>query len=110
MATKQTPIRPAVAPGHFIREELQARKWSQETLAAKMGRPYQTVNGIINGHKRVTAETAIELGEAFGTSAMLWLNLESACQLYKVIQKNMETTLRAAGSGSPPRRHGPPED
>ncbi len=87
MATKKIPIRPAVAPGHFIRQELQARGWSQESLAAKMGRPYQTVNGIINGHKRITAETAIELGDAFGTSAILWLNLDSAYQLYKASQK-----------------------
>jgi addiction module HigA family antidote len=87
VARKQSAIRHAVAPGHFIREELQAREWSQEALAAKMGRPYQTVNGIINGHKRITAETAIELGDAFGTSAMMWLNLESAYQLYKASQK-----------------------
>ncbi len=87
MATKQNAIRYAVAPGHFIREELQARGWSQESLAAKMGRPFQTINGIINGHKKITAETAIELGEAFGTSAIMWLNLESSYQLYKASQK-----------------------
>ena len=62
MAAKQSQIRPAPRPGHFIREELQAREWSQKTLAAKMGRPFQTVNRIINGHKRITAEMAIELG------------------------------------------------
>ena len=95
MTTKQASIRHAVAPGHFIREELQARGSSQETLAAKMDRPYQTVNGIINGHKRITAETAIELGAAFGTSAIMWLNLESAYQLYKASQKKKAETRRA---------------
>ena len=87
MAMKQVPIRFAVEPGYFIREELEARGWSQEQLAAKMGRPYQAVNAIINGHKIITAETAIELGQAFGVSAMYWLNLETAFQLYKASQK-----------------------
>ena len=87
MATKQTPIRFAAPPGHLIREELEARGWSQEKLAAKMGRPYQTLNGIINGHKMITADTAIELGNAFGTSAIFWLNLETAYQLYKASQR-----------------------
>ena len=87
MATKHTPIRFAVPPGYFIREELEARGWSQETLAAKMGRPYQALNAIINGHKIITADTAIELGDAFGTSAIYWLNLQTAFQLFKAAQK-----------------------
>ena len=92
MATKKEPIRYAVHPGHFIREEIEARGWTQEELAAKMGRPFQVVNSIINGHKRVTAETAMELGEAFGTSAIMWLNLESSWQLWKVSQKKKEAS------------------
>lgn len=87
MTAKQTPIRFAVPPGYFIREEIEGRGWSQEKLAASMGRPYQALNAIINGHKIITADTAIELGEAFGTSASYWLNLETAWQLYKADQK-----------------------
>ena len=87
MATKQTPIRFAVPPGEIIREELEARGWSQEKLAAEMGRPYQALNAIINGHKKITADTAIDLGDAFGTSAVYWMNLEAAYQLYKAYQK-----------------------
>jgi addiction module HigA family antidote len=110
MATKQTPIRFAVPPGYFIREELEARGWSQEKLAAKMGRPYQAVNAIINGHKLVTAETAIELGDALGTSAIYWLNLQTAYQLYKASQKKKavatseRANAREAGSGGKVRR------
>jgi len=47
-----------------------------------MGRPCQALNAIINGHKTITADTAIELGDAFGTSAVYWLNLQTAYQLY----------------------------
>jgi len=103
MATKPTPIRFAVSPGYFVREELEARGWSQEKLAAKMGRPYQTVNAIINGHKSITADTAIELGSAFGTSAAYWLNLQTAHQLYKASQKRklVVTAKKMIARGAP---------
>ncbi len=65
-------------PGEFIRDELEARGWTQEEFADILGRPLQTVNQIINGKKEITAETARAIAEAFGTSAELWLNLQSA--------------------------------
>jgi len=68
-------------PGEFIREELEARDWTQSDLARILGRPLQAVNMIINGRKAITPETAIELAAAFGTSAELWMNLETAYRL-----------------------------
>lgn len=65
----------------MIREELDARSWTQRDLAEVLGRPIQTVNQIVNGRRRITPETAVELGEAFGTSPELWLNLETAWRL-----------------------------
>jgi HTH-type transcriptional regulator / antitoxin HigA len=68
-------------PGDFIREELEARGWSQSDLARILGRPLQTVNLIVNGKKEVTPQTALELAAAFGTSPELWLNLETSYRL-----------------------------
>ena len=68
-------------PGEFIREELEARAWTQRDFAQILGRPLQNVNNIINGRTAVTAATAKQLALAFGTSAELWLNLETAYQL-----------------------------
>ena len=70
-------------PGVFIREELQARGWTQRDLAEVLGRPLQFVNELINGRKRLTAEAVKQLAAAFGTSPELWLNLENAyrCRL-----------------------------
>lgn len=68
-------------PGEFIREELDARGWTQTDLAEIMGRPLPVLNQIIAGKKAITPETAHELGEAFGTSSELWLNLEMAYRL-----------------------------
>jgi HTH-type transcriptional regulator/antitoxin HigA len=68
-------------PGDFIREELDARGWTQSDLAEIMGRPTETINRIIAGKLAITPETAKGLGAAFGTSADYWLNLESQFQL-----------------------------
>lgn len=65
-----------VPPGRSLKRALDARGWSQRTLAEIIGRPEQAISEIVNGKKRITAETALELGEAFGTSAEYWMNLE----------------------------------
>jgi HTH-type transcriptional regulator/antitoxin HigA len=69
-------------PGEFIREELEARGWTQADLAAIMGRPVQAINGIVTGSRSVTPQTAQELGAALGTSAQLWLNLQASFDLH----------------------------
>jgi len=69
------------SPGEYIRDELDARRWTQEKLAQIMGRPETVLSQIINGSKAITTQTAKELAAAFGTSAELWMNLESAYRL-----------------------------
>lgn len=78
------PFRAAEAfhPGEYLREELDARRWSQSDFARIIGRPLQTVNEIVNAKKRVTAETALAIGEALGTGPEVWINLQSAYDLW----------------------------
>ena len=45
-------------PGEFIKEELEARGWTQTDLAAILGRPFQLVNDIITAKRTITPETA----------------------------------------------------
>lgn len=71
-------------PGEFLKDELEARNWSQTEFAEIIGRPVRLVNELIAGKKSVTPETAIQLGASLGTSAELWMNLESQYQLSKV--------------------------
>jgi HTH-type transcriptional regulator/antitoxin HigA len=71
-------------PGEFLRDELDARGWTQTEFAEIIGRPHRVVNELISGKRGVTPETARELAAAFGTSAELWMNLESAYRLSKV--------------------------
>ena len=70
------------SPGEFIREELDARGWTQGDLAQIMGRPLQFVNELAAGKKQITPETAIGLAHAFGDDdALYWMNLDSAYRL-----------------------------
>lgn len=71
-------------PGEFLREELEARGWSQTELAEIIGRPVRLINELIAGKKAITPETAIQLGDSLGTGPEVWMNLESQYQLSKV--------------------------
>jgi HTH-type transcriptional regulator / antitoxin HigA len=69
-------------PGEFIRDELDARGWTQGDLAQIMGRPLQLVNELVSGKKQITPETAMGLAQAFGDDdALYWMNLDNVYRL-----------------------------
>ncbi len=82
-------------PGEFIKEELEARGWTQRDLAAIIDRPVQAVNELISGKRSVTPDTARALGEAFGTGPELWMNLESAWRLSQVKSDTRDIARRS---------------
>ncbi len=86
-------------PGCILSRELEARGWTQKELAKIIGRPEQAISEIVNAKKQITPDTARELAEAFGTSAALWVNLETSYQLHQV-QKRGSTATSAGGHGS----------
>lgn len=55
-------------PGEFLREELEARSWTQQELADLLDRPPRLISELIAGKPAITPETAKGLGEAFCTS------------------------------------------
>src|SRR6476659_2416284 len=81
MATERAWPDLAIPPGELLAEELAARGMTQSQLARQMGRPLQAINEIVRGKKRITGETALQLAEALGTSAELWMRLESDYEL-----------------------------
>lgn len=86
----------AFEPGEYLRDELEERGWSQIELAEVLGRPPRLISEIISGKRAITPETAKGLAAAFGTSAQLWMNLETAWQLSKARIEEEEVTRRAA--------------
>ncbi|HTW95819.1 MAG TPA: HigA family addiction module antitoxin [Tepidisphaeraceae bacterium] len=91
------PFKPAEVfhPGEFLREELEARRWSQRDFARIIGRPLQVVNRIIRAKKRVTAETAKEIGLALGTGPEVWINLQSCYDLWSTADPDPGIARRA---------------
>jgi HTH-type transcriptional regulator / antitoxin HigA len=83
-------------PGEFIRDEIEARDWSQLDLAEILGRSPRLVNEIIVGKRQITPQTASGLADAFGTDPQFWLNLESAYQLSKVRDRDPYVARRSA--------------
>lgn len=90
-------IKPAEVfhPGEILLDELNARGWSQVEFAEIVGRPYQVINEIIKGRKRVTPETAKEFSAALGTTPEFWLNLDSAYHLWKTEEASPKISERA---------------
>src|SRR6516165_441468 len=83
-------------PGDFIRDELDARGWTQGDLAQIMGRPLQAVNELISGKKQITPDTALGLAKAFGDDdALYWMNLESVYRLSKAKPADEAVSRRA---------------
>ncbi len=95
MVEERTPAE-VFPPGEFIREEIEARRWSQVEFAEILGRPPRLVSELIAGKRAVTPETAKGLAAAFGTSAQLWLNLESSYQLSKLKHDESDEISRRA--------------
>ena len=94
-------------PGEFLREELDAREWSQQALADILDRPPRLISELIAGKRAVTPETAKGLADAFGTSPDYWMNLESQYQLSKVKVPNDNVARRVSPAQFGARRKRP---
>ena len=71
-----------VTPGEVLREEFMLPLGlSGRALARELGVPSNRITEIVAGERSVSAETAIMLGDRFGTSAEFWLNLQMAHDL-----------------------------
>lgn len=86
----------AEPPGVFIREELDARGWTQRDLAFILDSSEQTVTKIISGKSGISAEMAKALAEAFGTSASLWAGLQKEWELREARNPDPAIKARAA--------------
>lgn len=88
---------PPVHPGEILLEEfLNPMGVSQNALARTMRVPPDRINAIVQGKRRITADTALRLARALGTSAELWMNLQTRYDLesaYDEIGDCLETEV-----------------
>lgn len=78
MNTQLSPI----PPGEILLEEfLRPLGISQNRLAGDIDVPVSRVAGIVKGSRAITADTALRLGEYFGTSPEMWMNLQASYEM-----------------------------
>jgi HTH-type transcriptional regulator/antitoxin HigA len=82
-------------PGYFIREELEARGWTQRDLAYILGVPDQAVNMLVSGKRGISPEMAKALGEAFDVHPDLFANLQRAYDMSRARDPDPGVTRRA---------------
>jgi addiction module HigA family antidote len=69
---------PNFHPGEVLLEEfLLPMEISQNALARATGVPPRRINEIVLGKRGITADTALRLAKAFGTSEGFWLGLRA---------------------------------
>lgn len=87
---------PAIHPGSFLRDELAALGLSARKFADHIHVPHNAVTGILNGERSVSAQMAIRLGQAFGTTPQYWMNLQSIYDLKRARAEMPAEALRIA--------------
>jgi HTH-type transcriptional regulator / antitoxin HigA len=99
MATSSETWHPdwAVPPGEVLLEALQERGMSQSELARRMGRPYKTINEVINAKAAITPDTAIQLERTLGIGASFWNNLEASYR-ERLAEQRAKAELEASAS------------
>lgn len=80
----RTPsVRRPSTPGEILLHDfLEPMGLSQAEVARAIKVPYQRLNEVVRGVRRLTPETALRLARYFQTSSELWLNLQLAVDLY----------------------------
>lgn len=75
--------REPIHPGEFLADELQEIEITAAELSRQLDVPPNRISQIIRGRRDVTADTALRLGQFFGTGPELWMNLQKAYDLDK---------------------------
>lgn len=69
---------PNIHPGEVLLDEfLMPMEVSQNALARAIGVPPRRINEIVLGKRSVSADTALRLARALGTSEQFWMGLQA---------------------------------
>lgn len=75
-------------PGEILLEEfLKPSNITQMAFARKIGWTRSRLNEFIKGKRGVTAEAALDLATALGTSAKVWMNLQASYDLDQAMKR-----------------------
>lgn len=86
---------PSIHPGEVLREEfLQPLGMSAYQLAKRIGVEQTRISEILHGKRGISADTALRLARFFGTSAQMWMNLQTRYELEAAEEALGETLTR----------------
>ncbi len=67
-----------IHPGEILLEDfMKSMDISQNALARAIHVSPRRINEIVNGKRTITADTALRLAKAFGTTEQFWLGLQA---------------------------------
>ena len=80
-----------IHPGEVLLEEfLKPMDISQNALARAMGVPPRRINEIVLGMRAISADTALRLARALGTSEQFWMGLQADYDLEEARKASAE--------------------
>lgn len=86
--------RPPTHPGEMLLKDfLEPMGLTQKQLAQHLGWTYTRLNEIINGHRGLSAESALALADAFNMEPEFWLNLQRDWDLWYAIRKHRSISM-----------------
>jgi addiction module HigA family antidote len=94
IARDSNRMAPPIHPGEILREEFMAPMGlSANALAMALRVPATRISQIVNERRGITADTAYRLATYFGTSAELWMNLQTTYEL-STLQRTTLPSIR----------------
>lgn len=81
-------------PGEILREHMGTM--SVTKLAKHLGVSRVTLSRLLNGTSGISADMALKLSEALGTSPELWLNLQTQYDLWQASRTRRKRVARLA--------------
>lgn len=95
---------PLITPGEFLVEEfLEPLRITANALSMDLHVPPNRITGIIKGQRSITADTALRLGQYFGTTAEFWMNLQANYELDKAKREKLDQ-IKSEVRRRPPAR------
>jgi antitoxin HigA-1 len=90
--SKPDPKRAPVHPGRILREyAVPALKLSKVEIAAHLGISRQTLHDLLAEKQPITPQMAVRIGKLLGNGPNLWLNMQSAHDLWHA-QRNTDVS------------------
>ena len=89
------PNKKTITPGDALSVLMEAKGFTEKTLASAIKEKSQIITSIIDGKKELTISLMVKLSNALDTNLAFWLNLQLAHEL-PIEKKTRQKTIRKA--------------